>query len=342
MRVTKWRRACVLLVTAGAILTTTNLTHADEPRYRVELHAPKYLPNCDDPEGFAEELDLALGHSLLDEAHASRVLEVRIERPNSSEYAVDVVITDVDAKVLQSRTLRFPGAMECFKVLHKVAFVAAIEMEKDLPREQEKQTNPMTSPAPPTTVTPAPTTPAQCPEQAKPPILPPERTKKRKRAFVGLGVGAYLNVAPEAFFAPQVRLGWYVRPRVVLGLDATGQAWTTTRPQDGPTILDVKTALATFSGCYVLGAFMACGLLATEVRHASGFARAKAISETRVIPLLGIRASFDHKLVRSLSVRTNIDALAYPSAREINGDGAPLWKPIPLALGVTTLLVWTF
>jgi hypothetical protein len=29
---------------AGAILTTTNLTHADELRDRVEFHTPKYLP----------------------------------------------------------------------------------------------------------------------------------------------------------------------------------------------------------------------------------------------------------------------------------------------------------
>jgi len=266
---------------------------------------------------------------------------VGIDRPNGSEYAVDFVIKDVAANAIRSRTLRFPGSMECFKVLHKVAFVAAMEMEKDILDESAKHVAPVAAQPAATLACPTLPAPPRCPEpvvaKPAPPPSPP-----RKRGFVGLGLGAYLNVAPEAFFAPQVRLGWYMRPRVVLGLDATGQAWTTTRPQDGPTILDVKTALATFSGCYVLGVFMACGLLATEVRHASGFARAKAISETRVIPLLGIRASFDHQLVRSLSVRTNIDALLYPSSREISGDGAPLWKPIPLALGVTTLLVWTF
>lgn len=340
MKVTDWGRACVLLGAAGAILTMTNLTHAEEPRYRVELHAPKYLPNCNDLEGFVSELDLALGHSLLDETRASRVLELRIDRPAGSEYAVDVVIKDIDSNVIRDKTLRFPGSMECFKVLHKVAFVAAIEMEKDVPHGPDEQATPADAPTP---QRPASAPPAALQRCAEPVVSPPKsQVTPRKRAFVGLGVGAFLNVAPEAFFAPLVRVGWHVRPRVVLEVDATGQAWTTTRPQDGPTILDVKTALATLSGCYVLGAFMACGLVATEVRHASGFAQAKSIAETRVFPMLGARASFDHQLVRSLSVRTNIDALFYPSERKIDGQFDALWQPIPLALGVNTLLVWTF
>lgn len=339
MRVTEWRRACVLLVTAGAILTTTNLTHADEPRYRVELHAPKYLPNCEDPEGFAEELDLALGHSLLDEANASRVLEVRIERPSGSDYAVDVVIKDVDASIIRSKTLRFPGSMECFKVLHKVAFVAAIEMEKDLPSEQEKQTNPTTSPAPPTSATPARTTPAQCPEQAKLPILPPERSTKRKRAFLGLGVGAYLNVAPEAFFAPQVRLGWYVRPRVMFGLDVAGQAWMTTKPQDGLTSIEVKTGIASLAGCYSPRSFLLCGLLSMELRHTSS---REQIPETKLLPSAGLRAGYDHALGEMFVLRTNFDVYVYLRDREIEARASTLWEPIPVATNLTTSLVWMF
>jgi hypothetical protein len=339
MRLTEWRQTCVLLVTVGVILTTTNLTHADEPRYRVELHAPKYLPNCTDPEGFAEELDLALGHSLLDEAQASRVLEVRIERPNGSEYAVDVVITDVDAKVLQSRTLRFPGAMECFKVLHKVAFVAAIEMEKDLPHEHENQANPTSSPTRPTTRTLTPAAPARCPAQAIEPILLPEKSTKRKRAFVGLGVGTYLNVAPEAFFAPQVRLGWYVRPRVMFELDVAGQAWMTTKPQDGLTSIAIKTGIATLAGCYSPRSFLLCGLLSIELRHTSS---REQIPETKLLPIVGLRAGYDHALGESLLLRTNLDVFMYLRDREIEARTSTLWEPIPLATNLATSIVWKF
>ncbi len=336
MKVTDWCRACVWLALAGASLTKTNLTHAEQPRYRVELHAPKFLPNCSDLQGFVEELDLALGHSLLDEANAARVLDVRIERPIGSDFAVDVAIADVDGRILHKQSTTYAGSTECFKVLHKSAFIAAMLMEKDVQDEPKPAATPQSSPPPP-----PPPAPPKCPEVK---VEPPRsaETSSRRRAFVGIGVGAFLNVAPEAFFSPYVQVGWYARPRVVFELDATGQGWTTTRPQDGPTILDVRTALATLTSCYVLGAFMACGLASVEVRHASGFAQANSISETRVLPQLGARASFDHRLVRSLSVRTNIDGLLYPSTRRIDGGSDTLWRPIPLALGVTTSLVWTF
>jgi len=346
MKFTEWRRgchSCVLLGLLGAVLMVPNTARAELPRYRVELHAPKYLPNCAVLEDFHVELDLVLNHTLLG-SPATHVLNVRIEQPPGGAYAVDVIVADVDGHVLSKQSQTYSGAMECFKVLHKVAFVAAMEMERDIPDESAKRvelaTQPPTSLACPTPPA-LPATPPRCPEPAvtnpASPPLPP-----RKRGFVGLGVGAFLNVAPEAFFAPYVRVGWYVRPRVALELDFTGQAWTTTRPQDGPTIIDVKTVLPTIAGCYVMGTFMICGLFATEVRHSSSSGRARFVPQTDVFPILGARASLDHQLVRSLSVRANVDVLFYPLERQIDGRSDTLWEPIPLATNLTTSLVWTF
>jgi hypothetical protein len=251
---------------------------------------------------------------------------------------VDLLLKSLDGQVLAKVAETYSGAMECFKVLHKVAFVAALEMEKDLPIELEEKAS--EAPAP---LCPAPPAPPPCPSQAaqnSEPMPPkPIVTAPPKRGFVGLGVGAFWNVAPEAFFAPHLRVGWYVRPHVVLELDLTGQAWTTTRPQDGPTILDVQTGLATFAGCYAPSSFLLCGLVSTELRHtASG----ELDPDTKLLPSIGLRAGYEQSLVRSLSLRTNLDAAIYLGDRSIQFRTSNLWRPIPLALGVSTALVWTF
>lgn len=332
MKVTEWRLGWVLLVTLGAMLTKTNVTFADEPRYRVELHAPKYLPNCNDHQGFVSELDLALGHSLLDEANASRVLDVRIDRPIGSDYAVNVVIRGVDSSLVRETTLRFSGSMECFKVFHKVAFAAAIEMEKDVPDE------PKDLPPPTQTCKPPPAVPLRCPE----PVAPPPQVVKaipRPRGFVGVGLGAYLNVAPEAFFAPHVRVGWYARPRAMLELDVAGQAWMTTTPRDGLTNIAVKTGIATLAGCYAPQTFLLCGLFSAELRHTSN---REQVPETKLLPSIGVRAGYDHPLGRSFLLRTSVDVFVYLRGRTIDTRASTLWTPMPLATNLTTSLVWTF
>ena len=69
MRATETRQICgvrtALAICAVLFLTTSRDANAEEPQYRVELHAPKNLPNCNDLDGFIEELNLALDHSLL-------------------------------------------------------------------------------------------------------------------------------------------------------------------------------------------------------------------------------------------------------------------------------------
>ncbi len=154
-----------------------------------------------------------------------------------------------------------------------------------------------------------------------------------------MGIGAFLNVAPEAFFAPSMRLGWYARPRVALELDVAGQAWMTTKPQDGLTKIAVKTGIATLAGCYMPRTFLLCALLSAEMRRTSS---SEEVPEIKLLPITGLRAGYDHALSPSLALRTNIDVVVYLRERTIATRTSTLWEPISLATNLTTSLVWMF
>ncbi|MDI1430167.1 hypothetical protein [Polyangium sorediatum] len=310
---------------------------AEPPHYRFELVAPKHLPACNDPEGFFEELDLALSQPLLDPP-ASRVLEVHIERPAGGAYGVKVVFREPGGQVLETVRLTYPGSMECFKVLHKVALVAAIEMEAEEGAPEEPTPPPPPPAAPPPASRPAPPS-EPCPP---PPPAEPPKPPAARRGFVGAGLGAFLGFAPEAFFAPRVIVGWHVRPRLVLELDIAGQAWMTANPQNGPTAVDVQTGLGTLAGCYAPSSLRLCGFIMGGVQRSVGNERAFSQATTRSLFGVGLRAGFEQVMVGSLLLRTDLDAVFNLAGRDIYGQTWPLWEPIPLAANVTTSLLWSF
>lgn len=311
---------------------------AEPPHYRFELVAPKHLPTCNDPEGFHEELDLALSQPLL-EPPASRVLEVRIERPAGGAYGVEVVFRELGGQAVKTVRLTYPGAMECFKVLHKVALVAAIEIEAEEGAAEEPPPPP--PPPPPPAAPPPKSRPAPPREPCPPPVAPPKPTASR-RGFVGAGLGAFLNVAPEPFFAPRLAVGWRAHPSVVLELDVAGQAWMTANPQDGPTAVDVQTGFGTLAGCYAPSPFLLCGLVMGGAQRGAGRERSFVEATTRALFGVGVRASFERELLGPVSLRTDLDLVFNVTNRDMYGRTWPLWEPIPLTASVATSLLWSF
>src|SRR5262249_40614581 len=144
------------------------------------------------------------------------------------------------------------------------------------------------------------------PEQKPCPVCgPPNRCPSTKgspapkptRFFAGAGVGAFLNVAPEPFFAPRIAFGWRVIPSFGLELDVTGQAWMTANPKNGSTAVDVETAMVTLAGCRKWQTWSGCALLSGGVSLATGLTRRLPLTDTRGFLSTGLRLSFEHVIV---------------------------------------------
>ena len=131
-------------------------------------------------------------------------------------------------------------------------------------------------------------------------------------------------------------------PRWIVGLDFAAWPLMTANPQDGPTSVDVEAYLGTAAGCYRLGRFLTCGLLAGGVLLGSGTNR--PYGKPYASPLLGVggRVAAEIPVWGPLTWRSDIDTLGFLIPQTLRVTGLPLSDPIPLALSVSTSLVVAF
>ncbi|MDI3288078.1 hypothetical protein [Polyangium sp. 15x6] len=263
---------------------------------------------------------------------ATRTLTVRIQRAPDAAKLVDVRIVDEAGDVAAEVHRSYEPATECFEVLYATAFDAAKLLGAFEPPEPPP---PPLCPQPQPQPQPCPPPPPQPPPQPPPPPLP-------KRFFLGAGVGAFLNVAPEPFFAPRVSAGWNVAPRWTVELDVVAWPWMTANPQDGPTSVDVETYLGTAAGCYRFGRFMTCGLLAGGVLLGRGTNRAFGRPYTSPMFGIGPRVGFEVPIWDRLLWRSDLDGLVFVFPQRLAEKDAPTWEPLPLALSASTSLAFTF
>ncbi len=163
-----------------------------------------------------------------------------------------------------------------------------------------------------------------------------------KRFFVGAGVGAFLNVAPEPCFAPRVAVGWNVTPRWVLALDFAAWPLMTANPQEGPTAVDVETYLGTAAGCYRFGRFLTCGLVAGGVLLGSGTNR--PYGQWYASPMFGLggRVAAEIPISARFTWSTNVDGLGFVIPQRLVVKGVSFSEPVPLAMSVATSIVFAF
>ncbi|MDC3956696.1 hypothetical protein [Polyangium jinanense] len=290
------------------------------------------LPLCDRPLVFMAILTNWVSVSTFDPP-AARTLTVRIRRAPDAAKLADVTIVDEAGDVAEEVHRSYEPATECFEVLYATAFEAAKLLGAFEPPEPPPPPQPPAPPCPPAPPQPQPR--PSPPPLPRPPPLP-------KRFFLGAGVGAFLNVAPEPFLAPRVSAGWNVAPRWVVGLDVAAWPWMTANPQDGPTSVDVETYLGTVAGCYRFGRFMTCGLLAGGVLLGSGTNR--LYGNPYASPLLGLggRVAAEIPVWERVTWRSDVDALGFVLARQLTVNGVRFSDPFPLAMSVTTSLAFTF
>ncbi len=312
MRTTCQRlRALAAAIGLGLVCAPVDAS-AKPPQYRFELHAPKHLPACNDPEGFREELDLALVQPLL-EPPALRVVEVHIRRPGGGDYAVDIVFKDRDGQVLETLQRSFPGSMECFKVLHKVAMATAIRMEN---REQLPEEPPPAPPPPP----PPPPRPAAPPPCEPPPAPPPEPALAPRRRFVGAGALVAFGIAPETVEGAQLAAGWRWTPSWSVEVNARATFPKDTRPV-GTTIARVyTTASLGLAPCYRLGSFGICGLVVGSRTWTEAINRAHPRVGAMQFLGIGPRGFLEHSIQGPWSVRFDGEIVMTALRSEIADD----------------------
>ncbi|TKD13079.1 hypothetical protein [Polyangium fumosum] len=302
--------------------------------HRLDFEADRWPPACNQEEDFSAALSSWVPPMGID-AGAERVLEVRIKRLPDGGKAATVRVKGAAGEVTGEKATAYPPATECHKVLFWAAFDAAMLMGWNVRWEPE----------PPPPCPPCPPAPAQPPPQACPLPLPPPRPlppPQPKRFFAGLGIGAFWNVAPEPFFAPRVTAGWNVSPRFALELDFAAWPLMTANPQNGPTAVDVDAYFGTAAGCYRFGRFLGCGLVAGGVLLGSGTNRAYRQEYTTPLLGMGARVEAEVPLGDWLVWRSGVDALGFPVPRRFINYPDVLWQPFPLAMSVTTSVVWEF
>jgi hypothetical protein len=305
----------------GLVILATTLSRvasAEPERYRVELHAPAHLPTCNDPIGLREELTLALAQPLL-EPPASRVLDVRIERPIGGDYAVIVALMDLEGHAIESFTHAYPGSMECFKVLHKVALLAAIEMEKKL--ESRSESRPTPSAPQPQACPSAP----KCPTCESPPPPPPTNPpapepRKLRNVYVGAGPQIALGIAPEIVAGGQLVGGWQWTPSWSAELNFGATFPRDTRPW-GPTVVHVYTAFSIGAApCYRIGTFGVCGLVEWSRLWFQRRGFTSYDDHTSDAFRLGLRGFMEQRVAERLSLRVDLDVAAPVQRSNIRDD----------------------
>lgn len=333
-------RTSFALVTAVLWFTSPRIANAEPVRYRFELHAPKHLQNCNDPAGLREELRLALAHPLL-EPPASRVLDVRIDRPFGGDYAVKVTLMDLEGHALESFTHAYPGSFECFKVLHKVALLAAIEMQKDLPARDESPAT-TTSQAPPAAAS-SPSCPAAppCPVCETPRPAPPKPTPIERHRFVGAGWFVSFGAAPATVVGVQLVGGWRPWRSLSFELDVRG-----TFPADAVlamTPFRVYSVLSVaFAPCYRVGAFGACVRGVFSNSWVERLTLPSSDVETFQAVGIGPRVLLEKRLAERWTLRIDGD-LVLPFALPSNDDEAPQrWARPPINGGASVSILASF
>ncbi|MDI1480414.1 hypothetical protein [Polyangium sp. y55x31] len=324
-------------VAVGLMLALAPLdAGAAPPHYRVELSAANAPPACNDPEGLREELEMALSRSLrLLEPPASRVVEFRVERAPGRPYVVDILFKDLDGHVLEALQRKYPGSMECFKVLHGAAIVAAIQMENRENLPDERPAPPPPPPPPPPAAPPpaCPTAPTDRPRPEPPNSAP-------TRIFAGLGPSFSYGTLPAASLGPQLVLG-VQRDRYVLELDARWSPLWEARPL-GPTAVEVHAISATVAGCYRRAPFMGCVFLAGGALSAAALNRAYPEVNTTWFLGAGLRGTFERTITGPLSLRADFDVMMTLVPAGLDAREPVLWSTSPVALNMATSMVLAF
>lgn len=293
MQRTKPRRlsaiSCCFSIIGCAFVTAKPVVAQAEPQYRVEFSAPKDLPNCNDPNGFRGLLELALSRDLL-EPPASRVLDVRIQTPNSSDVVVDITLEELDGRVRNTHQQTYSRSMECYKILHLTAVAAAIDMDRDAPDEP---------PAPPKPPAPQPCPICEVSRAPAPKPLPPW--------FVGAGLRVDFGLAPDKLVGGHFIVGW--RPSRSWSIEAHLRA---TFPEDtrpsGTTVVQVySVASIGFVPCYRVKVFGLCGEFVAGNIWFQPIPLVKRQVDTALFLGIGARGFLEQRLSHRWSVRMDVD-----------------------------------
>ncbi len=321
---------CWFSVVGCSLAMTAAFDARAEPQYRIDLSAPKHLPACDDPDGFRGLLEFALSRNLL-ATPASRVLEIRIDKPTAADYVVNFALKELDGQVRGTYRQTYGRSLECFKVLYFLAVSAAVEMERDAPAEEKPP-----PPPPP-------------PPPAVPPICPPHEEhratpeKPFRPWFVGLGGVVEFGVAPESLVGVQFAGGWRWSPSWSLEAKVKATLPEDTRPL-GPTVVRVYSVVSgTLGPCYRFGAFGLCG----EVVVGNMWIKPLSLNNPQVDTALfwgaGARGFLEQNLSDRWSVRMDVNLFTPFLSAEIKDDRArDRWRTSVISGSASASMIVSF
>lgn len=318
---------CSLSIVGCTLATAMPVYAQAEPRYRIDFSGPKDLPNCNDPDGFRGLLELAQPRDLFDPP-ASRVLDVRIQAPNSRDVIVDITLEELDGLVRSTRQQTYPRSMECYKILHLAAVAAAVDLDRDAPAEP---------PAAPPQKPPDPPPPCPPCEVPRAPAPRPPRSW-----FVGAGARVDFGVAPDQLIGGHFIVGWRRSPR--WSFEAHGRA---TLPEDtrplGPTVVRVHSlASFAFVPCYRVEPFGFCGGLILGNMWFSPLNLKYPQIDTALFWGAGIRAFLEQRLSDRWSARMDVELfMPILRARIEDNRSHDRWETsIVSGSASASLLVW--
>lgn len=318
------------IVAAMWVIATPVEACADPPHYRIDFTAPKHLPHCNDPDGFRGVLALALSRDVL-ESPASRVLDVRLDKPHGGDYVVDIAVKELDGKVITTLRETHPRSTECFKVLHSAALTAALEIDKSLPPVEEPSSRPEAPPPPP-----------PCPVCEEPRPNPRKQTSIDRRWFVGLGGFASLNAAPATVVGLQLAGGRRLAPSWSIELDGRWAFPTVAYVDHVLPVRVLSVVSAAAAPCWRRGAFGVCGVISFSNMWFEVSQIDQPPTGTAQDAGFGVRGFIEHRLSERWSVRFDAELIGRLSISPMDDDVPELrWPSIPLVGNASaTLFLW--
>lgn len=331
---------CWLSIVAGTFVIAICLeARAEPPHYRIDFAAPKHLPYCDDPEGFRGVLALALSRDLL-EPPASRVLDVRVDKPNGGDYIVNIAIKELDGRVIMALRETHPRSMECFKVLHSAALAAALEIDKDVPVVDQ---------TPQTTTAPASSKPPPCPICEKPPAplckTPPAPAAKpvpdERNWFVGLGGSTVLGAAPANVVGLQLAAGWKWARSWSIETNVRGTFPATVLPLDTTRIRVHSILSFAVAPCYRLKALGACVVATGANMWVEPLTLASSNNSTSQYLGVGPRVFVEKRLAERWSLRVDGEIVVPFMFNRNRSDSDAHWNSTRITGGANvSFLAW--